>query len=231
VPPLLFLGLVARLNDESKVIEALQRAFSKKRIDLFTSAASSPTVRNAWAMTLWNGRVSAALWTEIGWTEVIVRNALHRELALLSQRQIGTREWFNNLDRLGIPGPKVDKALAELDRRGKPHTEAYVVAGLSLGFWGQISAKGDASSLWLRQLHRAFPGQPHAEVAKAMKTVHELRNRIAHHRPICKGRPEANIASLLDATNAMRTLIAWTAPEVASLLKTPGLEELINSRP
>jgi hypothetical protein len=215
--------------------ESMQRAFSTNRVNLFTQAASSPTKANAWAMALWNGKVSAALWGEIGMAEVVVRNAIHRELTKLAQRETESSEWFHQLARLGIDGAAADRVrdtLAQLDTDRKAHTPGYVVAGLSFGFWGRVLAASDAESLWRRQLHRAFPrGTVHHDVAHAMRTVHDLRNRIAHHRPICKGTPAANIAELFTALAAIRNLVSWTAPDLAGHLHTYGIEDLIHARP
>ena len=173
----------------------LESWFSRDRLAPYAHAAGSPDA--AEALYQWNADVSAALWRTLGHVEVLVRNALHRELTDWSQHQHGTDRWYVAIDRLISYETRNDIRLARRrgTRNGRAETPGRVVAELNLGFWRFLLARRYDGTLWRYCMYRAFPGQRRAEVERAIATLHVLRNRIGHHEPV-HNRPVADLLAL-----------------------------------
>ncbi|WP_258185049.1 MULTISPECIES: hypothetical protein [unclassified Bifidobacterium] len=127
----------------------------------------------------------------------------------------------------------------------KWHTHGHLVAALTFGFWRNLLENGGAiharwpdegsadyeNDLWRKGIVKSFPGgRRHAADANAkwtrnyalniVKTVHALRNRVAHHEPLVNGVPlpgENRRITLADAVRACfdlamildRNLYSW----------------------
>lgn len=129
----------------------------------------------------WNIDLASALFhRHLGTLEVLIRNALHREMAANYNRHDwwnSSDAWRNELDDYGRK--RVRKALDGARCPGD------VVAALSFGFWCALLDRNH-ERLWRAALHRAFP-----EYRGTRKRLHKdlyhlvrLRNRLAHHEPI-----------------------------------------------
>lgn len=91
-------------------------------------------------------------------------------------------------DRVDI-NRKLRSRLADARRNaGGPAAPAgKVIAELPLGFWRYLSAAAHEKTLWVPCLHRAFtPGASRQEVDRLVTSLHQLRNRIAHHEPLLR---------------------------------------------
>ncbi len=121
---------------------------------------------------------------------------MHRELAT----NFG-RDWYVRHD-IGLSPESLRiaaNAMRFLKDRKKEVTPGRVVAGLTLGFWVKLLGPGYKDRyeqfLWRPALHRVFPNAKTDSKIKRFTrqsvfvplndTVLELRNRIAHHEPIC----------------------------------------------
>jgi hypothetical protein len=134
---------------------------------------------------VWHARLSGACIEAVHHVEVLVRNAIHRELQA-GQMDDGLRSWLIDASILG-PGElnAVDAAIMRLRRLHKPVTADRVVAGLQLSFWARLTgARYD--ELWKSTLHQAFPhgSGNRKDVAGPLNRVSQLRNDIAHHKSI-----------------------------------------------
>lgn len=99
----------------------------------------------------------------------------------------------------------VKKASDKTAKKGKSLTEGDVIANLSFGFWGELLAKRDESSIWNKRLSVAFPNLKSTQIQDVYQPVHEiikLRNRISHHEPIINQK----LPSLYNST---REIIGW----------------------
>ncbi|SDH23142.1 hypothetical protein SAMN05216553_11844 [Lentzea fradiae] len=70
--------------------------------------------------------------------------------------------------------------------KGKPASDGQTIAELSFGFWRFLLAKKYATTLW-PDLAGAFPHAPNrsrATIEKPIKSLHDFRNRLAHHEPV-----------------------------------------------
>jgi hypothetical protein len=137
----------------------------------------------------WNTAVSAACYATLQAVEVVLRNALHDQLAgWHAARGLGG-SWYDDPRRVLDPRGHADiaKARDRVRRSGRPETPGRVVAELPFGFWRYLLAARYEQTLWTPALRHAFPHlQPRRRrsIAEPIERLHQLRNRIAHHEPI-----------------------------------------------
>lgn len=137
----------------------------------------------------WNMEASAASLSVAAMVEVIIRNALDRELTAWSAVR-RTGEWLNlvPLDQRGRDD--IMKAQARAARGGRAVKHGHVVAELSLGFWRYLMSRKYLTSLWIPALGQAFVHAPGDQRTKQRQLESDaqqvlfLRNRAAHHEPI-----------------------------------------------
>ena len=203
----------------------LESWFSPDRLAPYVRVTGHPDA--AVALYQWNADVSAALWRTLGHVEVLVRNALHRELTDWSQRRHSTDRWYTAIDSLVSSQTRDDIRLARRrgTRNGRPETPGRVVAELNLGFWRFLLARRYDGTLWRYCMYRAFPGQRRAHVERAIATLHVLRNRIGHHEPI-HNRPLTDLLAL--ALNVAHWIDPAARDWIAANDTTPPL---ISGRP
>jgi hypothetical protein len=114
----------------------------------------------------------------------------------------------------------VADAQATLRRDGKATTHSQMVAELNFGFWSSVFGPS-SNHLW-RPLRGIFQtqGLKRAAVAKRLRDLRRLRNRIAHYEPIL-AQP---IATLHQDT---LSLTSWMSVDAAAWITT---HSNINSR-
>jgi hypothetical protein len=135
----------------------------------------------------WNLAASGALYEALGILEVVLRNALSKQLAVHHGSLAG--QWYD--DPLGVLSDLAHDDIAAARRRvrklRRPETPGRVVAELNFGFWKFLLAKRYEATLWTGYLRLAFPNlqpQRRAIVYRALDQMHTVRNRIAHHETI-----------------------------------------------
>jgi hypothetical protein len=57
------------------------------------------------ALYQWNAEVASAFWAVLGHVEVVVRNAMHEQLAAWSVRRFGETRWYLDPGRVLTPRP------------------------------------------------------------------------------------------------------------------------------
>jgi len=155
-------------------------------------AASDGDTRTAMTLYRKNLILSQELFTVISCIEIALRNKIDRHYT----SQLGN-DWLRN----GINGIFASEKTAGtrrliievLQSLNKEYSHSRLVVGLGFGFWrflfatSQFSAGGSS-------LLKIFPLKPksnvttqynHATVFDYLAKINELRNRIAHHEPIC----------------------------------------------
>ncbi|OZG55459.1 Abi-like protein [Bifidobacterium tissieri] len=164
--------------------------------------------------------MASACMGDIAILEVALRNHMDRQLSLIALEQAGTEDWY-------MAGPRFDDRTQRQIRetwghltiqQKKWHTHGHLVAALTFGFWRKGIAKSfpggrrhaaDANAKWTRKY-----------ALNIVKTVHALRNRVAHHEPLVNGVPlpgENRRITLADAVRACfdlamildRNLYSW----------------------
>jgi hypothetical protein len=136
---------------------------------------------------------------------------MHDELTVWSLARYGDVAWYMDHGKVldGEAAAAIDTARRHAVASGKSETPGRVVAELPLGFWRFLLAGRYERSLWFPCLRYAFPGirgrGMRRDVHESMRSLHLLRNRIAHHEPI-HNRP---LEKLHDQT---LTLAEWVCP-------------------
>jgi hypothetical protein len=201
----------------------LERRLSAERLAPYRAAASGDLSR---AMLCYerNSELSAAFWAVLGDLEVVVRNAMDERLRAWSVAAYGRPDWYR--DRGKIFTAATTREITAARRRagasgaagaaGRAESGGRVVAELPLGFWRYLLTSRYERTLWLPCLRDAFPGirgvGMRRDVHDALRDLHLLRNRIAHHEPI-HNRPlvELHAAALITAGWICPTTRRWIA--------------------
>ena len=178
------------------------------------------------ARYLLNMSLSEALYSALQFSEIALRNAVHRELSA----RCGTDAWYDSpLARL-TPWQldKVTEAKDALRSRRKPLTSGRIVAELTFGFWtGFFNNYHARTGIGSHLAKHAFPHAPapeqyQAKLDKRWQDIRDLRNRVFHHERILHWKD-------LDARHqAILEIIAWMSPELRDL--TISLDRFVSIR-
>jgi len=212
--------------DELRTVE---RRLSAERLAPYRAAAAGDLSRALLCYER-NSELSAAFWAVLGNLEVVVRNAMDERLRAWSVAACGRADWYR--DREGLFTAATRREIAAARRRAggvgdsgrRGESGGRVVAELSLGFWRYLLSSRYERTLWLPCLRDAFPGirgrGMRRDVHDALRDLHLLRNRIAHHEPI-HNRPlaELHTVALTTAGWVCPTTQAW----IAGRSRVPGL--------
>jgi hypothetical protein len=195
------------------------------------------------ALTLyeWNTAVGAAFFASLQGFEVVLRNALHRELTTWHSARKLPGHWYNDPRRILDDRRRrdIDDAQRRIRRMHRPVTPGRVISELSFGFWRYLLSARYEQSLWTPALRHAFPllrPQRRREIADRVVGLHLLRNRLAHHEPIHRRDLPSDYADLLfvaasicpqasawiDQTSTVLTIVAQR-PDVEALKETLDL--------
>ncbi len=154
---------------------------SQQRLDPFLRVAAGDRDA-ALELYAWSSRTAAVSFEVVGHLEVLLRNALDRELRKhFDEAAIGI-PWF----LMPIPdGADLSAAVEVVRRRLRPmkrESRNQIVAGLGFGFWSGLLGR-KYEQLWRDCLHRAFPNSSgqRKQLAAAVEGVRKFRNRLAHH--------------------------------------------------
>jgi hypothetical protein len=190
-------------------------------------------VELAFARYEWNIEASASVISLSSVVEVVVRNAIDRELVAWAERVHGTgASWFDHapLDPKGRRD--LENARSRATRRGRDReVHGKVIAELSLGFWRYLVESRYHTSLWVPAIHRAFPDgsrdlrRRRGQVALQMQQLQFVRNRAAHHEPI-------HCRDLDKDMKAAESVMLWVSPDAAAWMAAVcSLREVIARKP
>lgn len=170
-----------------------ESVISAARMGRYVAAFNGDTKK---AMTLYrkNLKLSQELFTIISCFEIALRNAINRHCI----NALGN-DWLRSS---AAPGGRFDNSSCRLTRDnindaiGKlagAYTHNKLVAELGFGFWRFMFASNQFTALG-KTLLAVFPAKPtstalmqynQAFVFNQLIKINNLRNRIAHHEPIC----------------------------------------------
>ncbi len=163
------------------------------RMNRYLSACSNSTIK---AMTLYrkNLRLSQELFTVISCFEIALRNKIDSHL-----QAIHGSNWLQNAAAPGglfdnhncrYTKSNINDAVAKLNHN---YTHNKLVAELGFGFWRYMFASHQFAATG-RSLLRILPAKPastpaiqynHTYIFNQLATINDIRNRIAHHEPVC----------------------------------------------
>jgi len=181
--------------------EVLLTTLSSARLSSYLQA-SEDDLSAALDLYVWNSQASAAFLEVLGILEVVVRNAWHMSLEVMSINQGGDARWYENgsgfLNKFSMKD--IEEATGRLMNRHKNLSSNRIVSELNFGFWRFLFAKQYRTTLWPLAGKHAFPNlEPSQirELSHAMGQLHNLRNRIAHHEPIHRRNLEKDFSECL----------------------------------
>ena len=205
-----------------------ERVMSTTRMNRYLTACGSNSRK---AMTLYrkNLRLSQELFTVISCFEVALRNSINRHYA-----GIYGGDWLRDgisaggfFDNPGCRRAKevVNKAVVKFSRN---YAHTKVLTEMDFGFWRYLFAQPQFYAGG-QTLLRIFPSKPrssptiqynHTFVFNQLEEINKLRNRIAHHEPICfaPGSPVINTTYARQQYNLILQLFQWMNIDEQSLL-------------
>ena len=184
------------------------------RFKTYLRAAGNNTQR-AFDLYQWNTAVNAALLHDFAHVEVALRNALHRELSAFVQPSLtwlaaptaltlfpvaittnsrtgasyDTNEWLRG--RLSDSRKKFN--CSQSDHLLSPVAAGRIVADLTFGVWVELLHSRFEPTLWTNALRNAFAqGIARHEIYARLRTLNDVRNRLAHHEPNLKNANKAH---------------------------------------
>jgi hypothetical protein len=127
----------------------------------------------------------------------------------------------------------INEAVQKLNHRYSHHK---LIAELGFGFWRYMFAPHQFAATG-RTLLRVFPGKPVSTVAfqynqtyifNQLARINQLRNRIAHHEPICfiPGQAVRSTTYARDHYSLIRQLFQWMSIDEGQLIY--GLDHILS---
>jgi hypothetical protein len=175
---------------------------------------------------LLNMALSEALYPALQFSEIALRNAVHRELSA----RCGTDTWYDSQPaRLtGWQKDKVNEAKSSLKRHNKSLSPGRIIAELNFGFWTGFFNKPHArTGIGAYLSKRAFPHAPITEqvqskLAQRWTSIRDLRNRVFHHERII------HWGNLDQRHQSIFEIIEWMSPELQKL--TSSFDRFVSIR-
>lgn len=187
-------------KDLNQLIEIMnytefERLISQKRLRRYLQACDGNT-RKAMTLYRYNVELAQSVFGIIGFFEVALRNAINNELT-----QYLGQEWLKDscepggiFDKSSTHKTKkiIDKAYQKLLNDGL-YSHTKLLAEMEFGVWKYMFSPVQYSQTGKCLLH-IFPNKPKSSaqaqynasyVFNELDKINNLRNRIAHHEPIC----------------------------------------------
>ncbi|MGB4847927.1 MAG: Abi family protein [Saprospiraceae bacterium] len=206
------------------------------RMSRYVSACGSDTRK---AMTLYrkNLKLSQELFTVISCFEITLRNAIdshYKNILGLNWLQQGALPGgiFDNR-HCRLTRDNINEAITRLSAA---YTHNKLVAELGFGFWRYLFAH-QQFGVCGRNLLQILPAKPrstaafqynHTFIFNQLASINEIRNRIAHHEPICfvPGFPIKDTTYARQHYNLILQMFQWMSVDESALLY--GLDHIIN---
>lgn len=212
-----------------------ENVMSPNRMGRYLTACNGDSRK---AMTLYrkNLKLSQELFTVISCLEIAFRNKIDRLYLNLNGS-----DWLKNAVSVGgmfdtnnsrQTKKIITKGITDLGHR---YSHAKLLARMDFGFWRYLFAQPQffAGGQVLLQI---FPSKPrstphiqynHTYVFNELEAINELRNRLAHHEPICfaSGLQIKSTTYARQQYNLMLELFQWMNIDESSLLY--GLDHII----
>lgn len=212
---------------DDDAVTRLERAISLERLEPYLALAEGHRVY-AIALYEWNTKLSEAIYSIVQGFEVTLRNAIHEVMTEAYQRT----DWYDVAPLNGDQRNLVEQAKQRVIDDGRYVTPGRIIAELMFGFWTALAGTDYAQTLWDHHLYKAFREVRigRKNVAKRLKKIRFLRNRVAHHESIIGkvGRErnlKQDVAEILEAT-------AWICKTTAKWISANStFDEHYGNRP
>ncbi|MEU4314847.1 hypothetical protein [Nocardia sp. NPDC024068] len=199
---------------------------SERRLDPFLKAAGGDRDA-ALKLYVWSSRTAAVSFEVVGHLEVLLRNALDRELrAYFDESSIGI-PWF----LMPVPdGADLSEAVDAVRARLRPmkrESRHQIVAGLSFGFWSGLLGR-KYEQLWRDCLRHAFPNSSgqRKQLSVAVEGVRKFRNRLAHHDSLLNVDVPFEIRRVIEVASFIDSSAAKWLQEVSTAMDQYALRPI-----
>lgn len=203
---------------------------SDKRLRKYVAACGNDT-RKAMMLYRLNLRLSQEIFTVISCFEVALRNAIDRQMIAR-----WGEHWLRDFTRpsgVFYHNPRVERSRSNIEKayRELIHNRCYspskLLAEMEFGFWKYMFSNLQYR-LSGRVLLQAFVNKPRSTrtasynntyIFNELDYINNLRNRIAHHEPICfNAAGEIDLFYVLSRYDKMIRLFQWLGIDSAGLL-------------
>ena len=214
-----------------------ERIVSQKRLRRYVNACGGDT-RKALTLYRYNLRISREMFTMISCFEVAFRNAIDNELTARygnewlkdSVSTGGFLTGFDTVKSFGIVKHTYDKLVSE-----GQYSHTKLLSGLEFGVWKYMYSPPQFRATG-RVLLRVFPYKQrstpnlhinHTYIFNELDKINTLRNRIAHHEPICflSGQDMVYTDYIKKEYQNIQTLFSWMGINGSSMLY--GLDHVL----
>ncbi|HFF8944523.1 TPA: Abi family protein [Serratia marcescens] len=205
-------------------LQRITDSISDKRLATYQRCFATTDMAECLGLYIWNKRVCAEFLPVLQILEVSLRNAIcsgyetmTRQQLIESGKALGEVEdllnplWFKTFYEASTEPQyeETKKAIGTAERKlqssGLEVTADNIIPQLSFGVWNHICQshlEADVASLrlWPKMIPYSFPGRrvSHGEIARILRTVNKMRNRIAHHEPLWFSKDLYGIESYLN---------------------------------
>lgn len=178
----------------------------------------------------WNAALTAASFEAFHYVEVIVRNAIDRELQTYFSEAVRGIPWFllpvvkkhqsqfqESIERVRL---RLRTQSASRETRGQ------IVSGVDFGFWTAL-LHTENEELWRQAIYRAFPNSSgkRKDVVTSLEALRLFRNRLAHHDSLLAVDVAFKLAQ-------MKEVLSWVDTSACAWLdKVERVSAVIASRP
>ena len=219
--------------------QEFERIVSEERMRRYVEACEGDT-RKAMTLYHYNIELSQALFAIICHFEVALRNAIDAILQL----QLGN-EWLKTAATLGgiFDTPSTQKEFNDISKAYNKllskteYSHSQLLASMGFGFWKYCFSPVQYRLL-ARTLLRVFPDKPRSSAQRQYNNIYiyneldhvnKLRNRIAHHEPICFVTHQASITTEYARSEYQRmmTLLSWMGIDSEKLVTREDKVEAI----
>ena len=216
-----------------------ERIMSKKRMERYLTACDGDT-RKAMTLYRYNLHLTQDVFTVISCFEVALRNAIDARLV-----PILGEDWLRDSIKPGgiFMEPKLFKTREIIDRayhkllKNGTYSHSKLLAEMEFGIWKYMFSPLQYR-LTGRSLLNIFPNKTRSSaemqynqsyVFNELDKVNTLRNRLAHHEPICfyLNEPEIDTGYIVTEYQKIQSLFAWMNIDSRAMLY--GLDHVLTT--
>lgn len=215
------------------VYNHFETLLSVPRLEKYRSACNHQKGR-AMALYRANIRLSQHFYALIGLLEIALRNKIDAHFIMLKGPF-----WLEDAVQSGgfLDKPECENSYHSvheaIHRLGNNYTHDRLIAALPFGFWTHQFGKHEypaAGNTALEIFSKRPPGTTYKKMMQALMKINILRNRIAHHEPICfdqYGRISTSMA--IKRYSLIKDLFGWMDCDTRTLFY--GLDKIMSVVP
>ena len=212
--------------------QQFQNVVSVPRISRYLTAMNYDT-RKAMTLYRYNLKLSQEMFTVVSCFEIALRNRIDNGLLpVLGQNWLRSSVQSNGIFVVNNNKKEFDITIRDIKGAHAKiklnYSHEKIIAELGFGFWRYMFSKPHSRATGLN-INQVLPAKPksskvlninNAYIFQELKKVNDLRNRIAHHEPICfaLGQSTKNTVFARDEHKRIIKLFTWMGINESELL-------------